>query len=68
MIDFSIFVSPDEKADKFPCFVTTGVTRKDEFGMPILSSKLEFITKKDFGKYESFSKGKAIIPTVKKIK
>ena len=68
MIDFSIFVAPDEKADKFPCFVTTGVVRKGEDGVPTLTCKLEFLTKKDFDKYEPFSRGKAIIPTVKKIK
>lgn len=68
MIDLSIFISPDEKADKFACFVTTGVVRKGEDGVPTLSCKLEFLKIQDFDKYEPFSKGKALIPTVKKIK
>lgn len=68
MIDLSIFISPDEEADKFACFVTTGVVRKGEDGVPTLNCKLEFLKIQDFDKYEPFSKGKALIPTVKKIK
>jgi hypothetical protein len=68
MIDYSIFISPNMEADKLPCFVTSGKSTKDEFGIPTLNTKLEFIKVSDFDKYEPFSRGKALIPMIKKIK
>ena len=68
MIDYNIFINPDTEVGKLPCFVTSGRRVKGDDGVPSLSMDLQYIKVSDFSKYEPFSKGKALIPTIKKIK
>ena len=67
-LDFNAFISPSKKADRHPCFVTTGRYVKDDDGDKVLNIKMEFINKNEFDQYELFTKGKSLIPVIKKIK
>lgn len=67
-LDLNAFISPSKKAELHPCFVTTGRYIKDDDGDKVLNIKLEFIKKSQFDQYELFSKGRALIPVIKKIK